>query len=201
MSFRTRLTLVAAAAVAVAVALASAGAYVAVRNVLRGEVDDALKARADDISVPGGFPSPDFRVLDRPLGGAPGYIQLVGANGTVVRRGDASIELPSAGAREVAGGSRDPFFEDATVSGTHVRILTTQLFPGVAAQIARPLEEVDRTLRQLAIVLALFAVGGIVLAAVLGRAVAEAALAPVRRMSEATRRVATTQDLSERHEV
>ena len=49
--------------------------------------------------------------------------------------------------------------------------------------------------------LALFAVGGIVLAAVLGRAVAEAALAPVRRMSEATRRVTATQDLSERLEV
>jgi len=201
MSFRTRLTLVAAAAVAVAVALASAGAYVAVRNVLRGEVDDALKARAHDIQVrPGGFPG-DFRLLDRPLGGAPGVIQLVGTDGTVFRRDEASIALPSIGAPEVAAGNRDPFFEDATVSGTHVRILTTQLFPGIAAQIARPLEEVDQTLRQLAIVLALFAVGGIVLAAVLGRAVAEAALAPVRRMSEATRRVTATQDLSERLEV
>ena len=201
MSFRTRITLVAAAAVAVAVALASAGAYVAVRNVLRGEVDDALKARAHDIQVPGRFPG-DFHLLDRPLlGGAPGYIQLVGADGTVYRRDESSIPLPSKGAPEVAAGTREPFFEDATVSGTHARILTTQLLPGVAAQIARPLEEVDRTLQQLAIVLALFAVGGIVLAAVLGRAVAEAALAPVRRMSEATRRVATTQDLSERLEV
>ena len=90
MSFRTRITLVAAAAVAVAVALASAGAYVAVRNVLRGEVDDALKARAHDIQVPRGFPTPDFRVLERPfLGGAPGYIQLVGAErrGRPTRRG------------------------------------------------------------------------------------------------------------------
>jgi two-component system sensor histidine kinase MprB len=201
-SLRTRLTLVAAAAVAIAVALASAGAYVAVRNVLRGEVDDALKARANDVRLPHRFPSPDFELLERPLlGGAPGYIQLVGADGTAVRREDAPIPLPSEGAREVAAGTRKPFLEDATVAGTHVRILTTRLAPNVAVQIARPLEEIDRTLRELAIVLALFGIGGIVLAAVLGRVVAQAALAPVRRMREVTRHVATTQDLSERLEV
>jgi two-component system sensor histidine kinase MprB len=175
-----------------------------VRNVLRGEVDDALRARADDVRLPRGtgFPSTDFRLLERPLlGGAPGYIQLVGADGTAVRREDAPIPLPSAGAREVAAGTRRPFFEDATVAGTHVRILTTRLVPGVAVQIARPLEEVDRTLRRLAVVLALFAVGGIALAAVLGRAVAQAALAPVRRLRDATRHVATTQDLSGRLDV
>ncbi|HSL65238.1 MAG TPA: HAMP domain-containing sensor histidine kinase [Gaiellaceae bacterium] len=202
MSLRTRLTLVAAAAVAVAVALASVGAYFAVRSVLRGQVDDALRTRANDVLLPGRFPTRDFELLERPLlGGAPGYIQLVGADGTAVRRRDAAIPLPSEGAREVASGDRDPFFEDATVAGTHVRILTTQLAPGVAVQVARPLEEVDRTLRRLAVVLAAFAVGGIALAAVLGRAVAQAALAPVRRMRDATRHVATTQDLSRRIEV
>ena len=46
MSFRDRLTVAAAIAVAVAVALASATVYVAVRAVLRGEVDDSLRARA-----------------------------------------------------------------------------------------------------------------------------------------------------------
>ncbi|MGE5689955.1 MAG: ATP-binding protein [Pseudomonadota bacterium] len=202
MTLRTRLTLVAAAAVAVAVALASAGAYIAVRNVLRGEVDDALKNRAADVRLPHAFPSPDFELLERPLlGGAPGYIQLVGADGTAVRRRDAPIPLPSEGAREVAAGTREPFFEDATVAGTHVRILTTRLSAGVAVQIARPLEEIDRTLQRLAFVLALFGIGGIVLAAVLGRAVAQTALAPVRRMREATRHVATTLDLSQRLEV
>jgi two-component system sensor histidine kinase MprB len=165
-------------------------------------VDDALKARANDVRLPHRFPSPDFELLERPLlGGAPGYIQLVGADGTAVRREDAPIPLPSEGAREVAAGTRKPFLEDATVAGTHVRILTTRLAPNVAVQIARPLEEIDRTLRELAIVLALFGIGGIVLAAVLGRVVAQAALAPVRRMREVTRHVATTQDLSERLEV
>ncbi|HSC90888.1 MAG TPA: HAMP domain-containing sensor histidine kinase [Gaiellaceae bacterium] len=202
MSLRARLTLVAAAAVAVAVALASLGAYFAVRSVLRGQVDEALRERAADVRLPQRYPTPDFELLERPLlGGAPGYIQLVGADGTAVRRRGASIPLPDAGAREVAAGDRDAFLEDATVAGTHVRILTAQLTPGVAVQIARPLEEVDRTLRRLAGVLAVFAIGGIVLAAVLGRAVAQAALTPVRRMREATRHVATTQDLSRRIEV
>ena len=50
MSFRARLTLVAAVAVAVAVAVASVVVYLAVRNELRGQVDDALEQRAEIVS-------------------------------------------------------------------------------------------------------------------------------------------------------
>ena len=46
MSFRTRLVLVAAGAVAVVVVLASAITYAIVRDELRGQVDDSLRARA-----------------------------------------------------------------------------------------------------------------------------------------------------------
>ena len=85
------------------------------------------------------------------LGGAGGYAQLVTASGE--RRSgqpDAKIPLPSRGARGVADGTRNPFFEDATVADTHMRIWTTQYAPGIALQIARPLDEVDRTLDRLA---------------------------------------------------
>ena len=41
--------------------------------------------------------------------------------------------------QEVAAGVRDSFYEDATVAGTHVRILTKPLAPGIALQIARGL--------------------------------------------------------------
>src|ERR671934_163070 len=56
MTFRARLTLVAAAAVALAVILASAIVYVLVRDQLRGQVNDSLRTRADDIASPQGPP-------------------------------------------------------------------------------------------------------------------------------------------------
>ena len=52
MTLRARLTLSAAAAVALAVVLASIAVYFVVRSELRGEVDDALKGRANDDRAP-----------------------------------------------------------------------------------------------------------------------------------------------------
>jgi two-component system sensor histidine kinase MprB len=87
------------------------------------------------------------------------------------------------------------------VAGTHVRVLTAPLAPGAGLQIARRLDEVDRTMRRLATILVVFTIAGVVLAALLGRAVAHAALRPVRRLTDATEHVAETQDLSRRLDV
>jgi two-component system sensor histidine kinase MprB len=62
----------------------------------------------------------------------------------------------------------------------------------------RPLEEVDSTLRDLGFALALISLGGIALAAGLGRIVARAALTPVTQLTEAAEHVARTRDLSRR---
>jgi two-component system sensor histidine kinase MprB len=67
-------------------------------------------------------------------------------------------------------------------------------------QLAQPLTSVDRLLRHLRIVLALLDVGGIALAALLGRLVAGAAVAPLKRLNTAMDHVGRTQDLSERIE-
>jgi two-component system, OmpR family, sensor histidine kinase MprB len=199
MTFRTRLTLAAAAAVALAVALASGLLYVVTRDQLRGEVDDALRARAQLLAL---LPP---RVLlfgeipDPLLGGAPGYIQLVGPDGEPVRPAGSTFELPVDNrVREVARGDQEPFYTDAVVFGTHVRVITTQLGGGFALQVTRPLDEVDAVLRRLAILLGVVGAGGIVLAAGLGLAVTRAAVAPVRRLTEATERINRTHDLSER---
>jgi two-component system sensor histidine kinase MprB len=68
----------------------------------------------------------------------------------------------------------------------------------VSVQVARSLSEVDRTLRRMRIFLILIAAGGIAIAAALGLLVSRAALAPVRRLTEASEKVAATRDLSER---
>jgi two-component system sensor histidine kinase MprB len=202
-SLRARLTVVAAGAVAVAIAVASIGVYVAVRGILRGQIDDALRARAATADLRFGHGGGLAISLPAPeLGGAPGYAQVVSADGATTRPRDDELPLPvDERVRAVARGADDAFLADRQVAGTHVRILTTQVAPGVAIQVARPLDEVDGTLRRLAFILAGFTAGGIALAAGLGLGVARTALAPVRKLSDATAHVAATHDLTRRIEV
>ncbi|HZB23455.1 MAG TPA: HAMP domain-containing sensor histidine kinase [Gaiellaceae bacterium] len=197
MSFRTRITISAAAAVALAIIAASFVVYAIVRTELRAEVDESLHDRARAVFLEAQGPL-GFTVEEPLLGGPSGYAQLVTSDGQVARRPDARIALPVGRAREVAAGTRDSFYEDDTVAGIHVRILTKPLAPGVALQIARPLDEVDRTLDRLALLLAAVSLGGIGLAALAGLLVARTALAPVRRMTETAEHVTATTDLSRR---
>jgi two-component system sensor histidine kinase MprB len=204
MSFRARLTIAVAVAVAISVAVACAGAYLAVRSQLRGQVDDALQNRADLVQR---FPIRVFRTGSNELfiepspalGGAEGYVQLVSSDGSTQRLPGDDIELPVGDTvLGVAGGRRGGFYSDAEVAGTHVRILTVPVTQGFAVQIARPLTEVDESLADLRTVLVLVTLGGVGLAAALGLLVSRTALAPVRRLTEATEEVTTTRDLSRR---
>ena len=205
MSFRARLTLVAALAVAVAVAVASVVVYLAVRSELRGQVDDALTQRAVTISripveVFRARPGQLFvRIPEPVLGGPGGYVQLVTESGETQRPAGEELALPvDARVRQVAAGTEEAFFSDAEVAGTHVRVLTVPLAPGLAFQVSRPLAEVDDSLARVRSILVLVALGGIALAAALGLVVARTALAPVRRLTEATEEVTETRDLSRR---
>ena len=104
-------------------------------------------------------------------------------------------------AKEIAASGIGSFFSDAHVSGVHLRVLTVGLGARGAAQIARPLTEVDRALRELLVVL--LAVGGIgiLVAAGLGFVVARAALAPVSRFTRRTEALTANPDLSQRLEI
>jgi two-component system, OmpR family, sensor histidine kinase MprB len=201
-SFRTRLALAASVAVALAVVLASVVVYVVVRNELRAEVDSALRERAEEISRE----PPDLvaRALfgrGPGLGGAEGYPQVVEADGSTFRPRGADVPLPVTDeVLELARGERDAFLTDAEVDGTHLRVIAFPYSP-YAIQVARPLTEVDNTLEQLRTYLILIALAGIGLAGGLGLVVARAALAPVRRLTEAAENVTQTGNLSERIEV
>jgi two-component system sensor histidine kinase MprB len=205
MSFRTRLTLAAAAAVAVAVVGASAITYALVRNDLRDGVDETLQSRAASL--------PRLRILGdptggqflgippEPFGGAAVFTQLVSEDGDVISSPNASGQLPvSQRALQAASGEVDePFYEDAQVAGTHVRVLTVPLrAEGYALQVARSLEEVDRALDRIRGFLIAIALVGIALAAALGLLVARAVLAPVQRLTRAAEDVSETGDLSQR---
>ena len=82
-----------------------------------------------------------------------------------------------------------------------MRILAEHIAPGRAVQVAQQLTEVDNLLSRLRLILALLDIGGIALAALLGRLVAGAAVLPLKRLTQATEHVALTQDLSGRIEL
>ncbi len=201
MSLRARLTLAVAVAVAAAIAIACAVVYVIVRGDLRGQVDDTLRNRA--AAAQAAFNRPGLGRFVAPLGegGGDTLIQLVQSNGTVLR-GPYSIAIPvDRQTKSVAGGTADAYLADSTVDGVHVRVLTAPLGQGLAVQVLRPLQEVDHTLNRLALLMVLVAAGGVALAVAAGTIVSRAALAPVRRLGNATEEVARTHDLSLRVEV
>jgi two-component system sensor histidine kinase MprB len=131
--------------------------------------------------------------------GTIGYAQMLLSDGEIVTSGGAGAKLPiTARTRAVASGRRHAYFSDAMVSGTRLRVLTEKAPAGGVWQVALPLTDVDNTLDHLLLVLGAVSLGGVLLAAALGLLVSRAALAPVRRLTGATERVARTQDLAHR---
>ncbi|HWL32699.1 MAG TPA: HAMP domain-containing sensor histidine kinase [Gaiellaceae bacterium] len=203
MSFRTRLTLAAAAAVAVAIVVASAVTYALVRNELRAQVDQTLQERAATLRIGvGGPPGAEvLRLPPEPFGGAAVVAQVVSADGQVISAPDATAEIPvtTKTLRAARGEIKEPFYEDAHASGTHLRVLNLPAGErGFTLQVGRSLEEVDQALGTIRRWLLAIALVGIALAAALGLVVARAVLAPVQRLTRTAEEVSETRDLSRR---
>lgn len=140
------------------------------------------------------------------FGGATAFAQVVDAAGNLVSlAGDLEVPsdydyLPiSDDVVALAGGRlEESFYETVDVEGASVRIRTEQLLPGLAMQVARPLDEVEESLDRLAILLGLGSVAGVALAAALGLVVARLAIRPVEALTASAEHVAATKDLSHR---
>ena len=228
MSLRRRLALLSAAAVALTVVLASAIIYVLVRDSLRDQVDDDLRAQAEMSAgrlqgvfteavepgqpVParalGGLaaraelpPPPPEGAVGAP-GGPPALGQIIGASGEVIPTPGTRFEIPvSNQAHELAAAGGEPRIEDADADGIPLRVLTVPLADGAALQLAASLQNTEDTLSNLVLILFLVCAGGVALAAALGPVVARTALAPAGEVSTAAEEVAATHDLTRRIEV
>jgi two-component system, OmpR family, sensor histidine kinase MprB len=202
MSFRARLALVAAGAVALAVVVASIVVFVVVRNQLRSQVDDTLRARAAQIrngpplSIRRGY----LEIPGGPLGSAT-FEQAVTSDGHVYptegEQGSLPVTHETTEATHEPGGEH---FSDAHTKAGDIRVLTIS-GSGIALQIGRNLSEVNHTLHRITLYLVLIAAGGILVAVALGLAVSRAALTPVRRLTGTAETVTETGDLSQRIEV
>jgi two-component system, OmpR family, sensor histidine kinase MprB len=220
-SLRLRIAAVAGLAVAITVVAVAAIVYLAIRSELRGEVDRSLQTTAQGlVRQPGGGGAgggrggpPPGKPRDRPprdvphapraeFGGAAGFVQLVGPDGVVSRPPGETSSLPvQPGAQAVATAGTGVYLADMTVTGHHLRVLTMGAGSRGAIQVARPLDEVDRELNRVLVILVLVGSGGIVLAAALGAVVARTALGPIGRFTRRTEALSQRLDLSQRMEV
>jgi two-component system, OmpR family, sensor histidine kinase MprB len=214
-TLRTRIAAAAGVAVAVTVVGLAVGAYAATRSTLRGQIDSALSDRAefyvheppgDHRPPPNRRAGPDGGFEDNapkpPFGGPAGSVQIVSPDGTASRPSDEDWPLPvTAQTKAIAASGSGRRFADTHARGIHLRVLTTGIGTRGAVQVARPLTEVDRSLRRLLYILVIAGSGGILLAALLGAVVARTALAPVVRFTRRTEKLTDNSDLSQRLEV
>ena len=207
MTLRSRFTLAVAGAVA-AVALAiTAVAFLVIRADLNGQVQHELRQQAAVVEqlarhyhghVPAGWVPQD----SGRFGASDAYAQVVTATGTVwAPAGDTKILAGTAAAAQVAAGQRDSYYTEATMDGVHAMILTTPLAPGLAVQLAVPVNVVDTEVGSIGATLALLSAAGIGLAALAGWGVARAGLAPVGHLAAVAEQVTATGDPSQRVEV
>jgi two-component system sensor histidine kinase MprB len=185
MPLRRRMAVATALAVGVAVLLAAVIAYAVVRGELRSQIDEQLAGQAQLVQRA----EFRFRGLGRGFGGPPpGFPELP------ARRGGSADYI-----QVVRDGT--PGFDDGEIDGDHVRVLTVPLQRGGSLQLARSLESTDDVLARLRWVLLALVVGGIALAAALGRLAARHLVAPVVRVTDAARHIEETEDLGRRIEV
>jgi two-component system sensor histidine kinase MprB len=204
---RTRFTFAVAAAVAAVTLAITAVAFLAVRADLLNQVRQQLasqaavvqrEARHLDGHIPSGWVPPHS---DR-FGASSTYAQVVTAEGaTWAPAGDDGLLTAGAAAIAVASGSDAAYYSQATLAGVRAMILTTPLAPGLALQVAVPVNTVDMQVTSVGETLALLSAIGVALAALVGWAVARAGLAPVGRLAAVAEEVTATGNPGGRVEV
>lgn len=144
------------------------------------------------------LPAQEERTIRPTFGGPTTYWQLVDRRGAAGRPTDQEALPVTARDRAVATGTSGPYFWDRQVRGVALRGYTTRIAPGVALQVARPVAETEGTLSDLARVLVIVTLVGILLGAILAWMVSRRALRPVAELTRQTEDVAATGDLSRR---
>jgi two-component system sensor histidine kinase MprB len=205
MPLRKRVSLAAAGAVAAAVAIAMLASYLVVRNQLLGQVSTELRAQGTAVQH-GQTRSLDqqFAGLPASAGGPAPYGQVVLPNGNRYPL-FGNITLPGVRqAAAVASGTAGAYISDVRVNGAPVRMYTFLVhlaqpyegFGSAAIQLARPIGPTEHVLYMLRLVLLLILLGGIALAAALGRMAARRVLSPLAEVSQTAEVIGETDDLS-----
>ena len=194
-SLRTRISWLVAIAVAVAVGASAFAVFVTARDQLYSRFDAELLGRAQ-AAVGGALADPN-KLLQVPadaFGGA--QVGIVNTQG-VVYFPNGGIAPPVGPAElAVANGASPQSIRATHVGDTSLRVVAVPTRFNTALVLAASTESVRATLRTLTWVLLLIGLFGVALGAIIGRLVATTALRPIERLTEATERVARTEDLT-----
>jgi two-component system, OmpR family, sensor histidine kinase MprB len=204
MSLRAQLAIFTGLLVAAAVIVVSVVAYYGTKDRLRSQIDDTLQSRSQSVGDAPGLPRGGPGDGDHeggggqadPFGSTDTFFQVIDKSGNVVASpANQQTTMPVTDTDvAVANASHGAYFHDANAGGVHLRVLTSPGHQGEAVQIGRSLAEVDASLSGLRRILFAVSGAGVIVAGVLGLIVAHRALRPVARLTEATERVAATQD-------
>jgi two-component system sensor histidine kinase MprB len=206
-TLQTRFTLVAAGAVA-AVALAiTAVAFFAIRADLEQQLQQQLAKRASTVEyfarpyhghLPEGWVPPH----STSFGANESYTQVITSRGaTWAPPGDFGLLAATATDIGVAAGHHGAYYSDRQVNGVSAMVFTTPLAPGYAVQLAAPNGATDVQVASVGATLSVISAIGVMLATVVGWAVARAGLAPVGRLASVAEQVTLTGDAGRRVQV
>ncbi len=206
LTLQARFTLVAAGAVAAVALGISAVAFFAIRTDLQNQVRTVVASRVQSVQHEAqrlGGHIPDRWIPPHSSGfGVQTYTQLITSSGVVwALPGDAGLLTPSEAAIDVAAGHAAQFYGTTEVNGTRAMVLTAPLGPGLAVQVAMPLTTTDQQVTTVGATLATLSAVGVLVAALLGWAVARTGLAPVSRLASVAEEVSLTGDPGRRVEV
>jgi two-component system sensor histidine kinase MprB len=191
-SLRNRVTWLAAVCVAGAVALVSVAAFVTVRDSLYQQVDDTLTERAVEAAEGPLVRTSDLQQVPVAFFVAANFkISVLSADGVVVGPADR----PPISYAELAVAKGETRESLRTDQRTNSRVVAVPTGQNAALVMSTSMQQTQRTLAQLSVVLVVMGGAGILLAAAAGTAVARAGLRPVQRLTAATERVALTGDL------
>ncbi|MEE1800350.1 HAMP domain-containing sensor histidine kinase [Streptomyces sp. NPDC101062] len=202
---RSRLALLVASAVAIAVTAVAVACWLLTRTQLPSELDSSLEnSTAPRSSVQGALAvcnagtNPD-------TGTTPGfvYIQVVLPGGQrCVAPGSEPVKVQQEDLDVANGTSHSSLHDSVTEDGAKVRVFTRRVDydagPPITVSLSRPLAEIDASLNELALLLALVAGVGVIGAGLAGLWVARSGLRPVDGLTRAVEHVARTEDLTVR---
>jgi two-component system sensor histidine kinase MprB len=204
-SLKWRIALGMAAIAALVSIFGATAAYLNTQDRLQSSLDESLLGKAHDITN-GGGPRPGEG--SRPPGAAnfddvcpraeffqPATIaQFISAAGEAETCLGATLPTDKDAVR-AARASGSPHLSTVTVSGSDYRVVTVARSDGAVLRLGRGLDELHDVLDSLRIRLALYALGGVVLAALLGWLLASRLVRPITRLRDAAEGIARTGQL------
>ncbi|EME22143.1 sensor histidine kinase [Rhodococcus triatomae] len=174
-SLRLRVTAAAALGTALVVLLLGAVVWVGIDR----QVTSQLDAKLDSVTEVTAANLTSLRVLQGPLPLPPGYAGTLRAGGLVVSTTDATLPQTPEG------------WSDATVDGTAYRVRTVEVISGLGAtlSVGAPTAPARSTITGLHRWTILVGVVAVLVAAALGWLFARVAIAPLRKLTDQTRRL------------